>query len=174
MFSVSINSLLDDGKISDFKCGVNKIDNFFHDCAEIAGIDGTIVTTVFVNKKSTDIIGFYSLHTSSLKVGDTETGTTTDVPTLSIAYFAIDLKYQGRGNGKLLLSHLLYRILNASLEIGFTQAVVKSFFHATEFYEKYGFRETHPVEHYREQVDMYINLEDMIKHAVYYTNIEIL
>ncbi|WP_406531385.1 GNAT family N-acetyltransferase [Lacticaseibacillus paracasei] len=139
---------------ADFRCSVEMIDDFLLRQAECSDKQyKTQTTTFWIHEK---LVGYYTSHASvlTLKAPDvaklkasgielTDNVMSNDitVPTVSLAYFAVDKDYQQKGIGTALLHYFLtetaFLYLNDGL--GFVGVTLSALPNAVEFYQKFGF-----------------------------------
>lgn len=102
---------------------------------------------MFAEKEIDSIKGYYTLSHHSIPLRDFPKDiqkklpkSHTSIPTTLLGRLAIDIKYQGKGIGKVLLIDTLKRSYAISIKIGSFAVVVGPIDQEAEsFYEKYGF-----------------------------------
>ncbi len=92
------------------------------------------------------IIGFYSLNVGAIAFEEMPAEIQKrlaryPIPTVYIGRFAVDVSYQGKGLGKVLLSHALHRVCEIAAIAGVTVVAVDAKNQqAAHFYQTMGFR----------------------------------
>lgn len=166
--AIPLDSLVDSSQLQDFTCGVQLIDSFLHNKAEQASKERRLSTTLFIRKDTQEIIGFYSLHTSSLEIEDVESKKIDSLPLIHLAYFAVEYSVSERGIGKEMMNYLYYELLQTWIKIGFVRLTVNSLADSVEFYMKCGFSEEvkgmYEIQGNRlQQYKMLMSIDDMLE-----------
>lgn len=130
----------------DFDCGNESLNSYI---AQLSGqyekrdISRTYVSIVPPN---TNVIGYYSISSSSIDYEQVTLEqfprhpTGIPLPCALIGRLAVDNKYQGQGLGEHLLLHALNKINDSSKNLGISAVIVQAIDKkAKQFYEKYGF-----------------------------------
>ena len=108
---------------------------------ELSGASRTFVTTPIARS---DVVGFYSLAASSVRLGDApgivRRNMPDPIPVILLGRLAIDQSVQGCGLGRALLQDSVRRVLAASDVIGVRALLVHAINdHVTGFYRNFGF-----------------------------------
>ena len=133
----------------NFNSGTDVLDRYFKLQAKQDVKRRLSACFVYEDVDSQAIIGFYTLSGSSLPkevIPDTFCKrlpkSYTSNPVILLGRIAVDLKYQGKGIGKLLLIDALKRCFDASVSVGAFAVIVDPIdSKALEFYERFGFIE---------------------------------
>ena len=134
-------------KKSDFSCGKEMLDNYFHKQAN-QDIKRKLSVCFVVKDKQTELIkGYYTLSNNSIPLEDIPDNigkklpkSYTSIPTTLLGRLAIDSNFQGQGLGKLILIDALKRSFELSKTIAsFAVDVNPIDEDAERFYDKYGF-----------------------------------
>ena len=132
--------------LGDFCCGVDALDRYLHRQAMQDRRRSVSAPYVLVDSASDTLMGFYTLSAASIprlclpeplarKLPKYES-----LPVLLLGRLAVDLRYRGRGIGRLLLLDALGRCLDISREVGLIGVLVEAKDdEAMAFYEHYGF-----------------------------------
>ena len=133
----------DDG-LSGFHCGKEPLDTWLLRHVVNALDRGTAVTYVTMDREGA-LAGYYSLSANSVCRSDVHGGwlarnTPEQIPVILLGRLAIDLRYQGRGLGEMLLRDAVERSLTVASQIGARALIVDPLDkQASGFYEYYGF-----------------------------------
>jgi len=129
-----------------FSCGDDTLDTYLKKRASQDAQKKIATTFVLVNGQSNSVIGYYTLSATSIKLTDLPVETAKKlpkyphVPATLLGRLAIDSRYQGRGNGGLLLTDALRRALQATTEVASFAVFVDAINERTRsFYEQYEF-----------------------------------
>lgn len=131
----------------DFDCGKELLNNYLKTQAG-QDIKRKLSACFVLSDKGTNTIkGYYTLSNTSIplssfseKIQKKIPKSYTSVPATLLGRLAIDIKYQGKGIGKILLIDALKRAYDASIEIGSFAVVVYPIDQEAErFYKKYDF-----------------------------------
>jgi predicted N-acetyltransferase YhbS len=96
-------------------------------------------TRTFMAVESDELVGYYSLRAYELRAA--RTAGKYPVPAVLLARLAVDVRWQGRGLGSLLLLDGIEKVLAVSESVGFEIVVVDAIDElAAEFYKRYGFK----------------------------------
>ena len=133
----------------NFNSGTDVLDRYFKLQAKQDVKRRLSACFVYEDVDSQAIIGFYTLSGSSLPkevIPDTFCKrlpkSYTSIAMILLGRIAVDLKYQGKGIGKLLLIDALKRCFDASGSVGAFAVIVDPIdSKAFEFYERFGFIE---------------------------------
>ena len=131
---------------TDFCCGVDALDRYFHHQAMQDRRRSVSAPYVLVDRAAGTVVGYYTLSTASIpraslpqalarRLPKYET-----LPVLLLGRLAVDLRYRGRGIGRLLLLDALARCLDTSRKVGLIGVLVDAKDDAARaFYEHHGF-----------------------------------
>lgn len=131
----------------NFDCGKELLNNYLKTQAR-QDINRKLSACFVLTEKGANIIkGYYTLSNNSIplssfseKIQKKLPKSYTSIPTTLLGRLAIDIKYQGKGIGKILLIDALKRAYETSLEIGSFAVVVDPIdSEAEHFYKKYDF-----------------------------------
>jgi len=130
---------------SGFRCGKPSLDEWLQRYAGQQEKDNSARTTYLVDEREARIAGYFTLVTYRLEVEDLTPELTRrpryPMSAMLLARLAVDLRYQGRGLGKVLLFEALQRLARGSEDIGFEIVVVDALDEdAACFYLRFGFR----------------------------------
>ncbi|MDO8691380.1 MAG: GNAT family N-acetyltransferase [Dehalococcoidia bacterium] len=133
-------------KDSDFSCGVESLDSYFHRQARQDQRRRLAVPYALLDTGAERVVGFYTLSMRSLrpsalppqmirKLPNYET-----FPAALLGRLAVDRRYQGQGFGGMLLMDALRRVLETSREVAALAVVVEAENdNARAFYGHHGF-----------------------------------
>jgi predicted GNAT family N-acyltransferase len=132
-----------------FSCGKQILDTYLHRQANQDIKRKLSACFVIIDKESNLIKGYYTLSNNSIpqkfipkKFQKRLPKTYSLIPATLLGRLAIDTRFQGKGNGKLLLIDALKRSFELSKSIGSFAVIVDPLDKDTEmFYDKYGFIE---------------------------------
>jgi GNAT superfamily N-acetyltransferase len=136
--------------LRSFKCGHRRLDNYIKKTAlnnHVTGISTTWVAYIKSCTGAVELIGFYCISMSEIKVEDfpsiyREGLPKYPMPAMLIGQFAVQRAYQGQGLGKKLLFDALGRAIRLSEDIGIYAIRLEAIDdRAKNFYQKYGFTE---------------------------------
>lgn len=131
----------------EFSCGKEMLDNYLHKQAN-QDIKRKLSTCFVINDKENNLIkGYYTLANNSIpqdaipaQFQNKLPKSYSSIPTTLLGRLAIDIRFQGKGIGKLLLIDALKRSYEISKKIGSFAVVVDPLDEDAErFYERYGF-----------------------------------
>ena len=131
---------------SSFTCGNEQLDHYLKKQAK-QDIKRRIchVYCVTQNENPADILGFYTLSSLSIDLGELAPEIQRKlprhpIPAALIGRLAVNTKAQGSGIGKIMLANAITRTLKISDEIGIYAMVVDAIDEpASRFYQQYGF-----------------------------------
>lgn len=129
----------------DFDCGNEKINAWFREQAGQQEKKNNTRTHLGLATFDSRIASFFTLVTHEVSLDDQAASTFLagrkyPVPAILIAQLAVDLRYQGRGVGRLTLAHALFCIAAVSETVGFEVVVVDAIdADARAFYQGFGF-----------------------------------
>lgn len=131
----------------DFDCGKELLNKYLKTQAGQDVKRKLCACFVLLEKETKIIKGYYTLSNNSIplssfseKIQKKLPKSYTSIPTTLLGRLAIDIKYQGKGIGKILLIDALKRASETSLEIGSFAVVVDPIDEEAErFYKKYDF-----------------------------------
>jgi GNAT superfamily N-acetyltransferase len=130
--------------IDTFDSGVPPLDRWLRERArknESAGASRTYVTT---SSGTLEVVGFYSLATSSVRAahapGAVRRNMPDPVPVILLGRLAVDRGHQGAGLGASLLQDALLRVVQAADIVGIRALLVHAIDEtAARFYRRHGF-----------------------------------
>jgi predicted GNAT family N-acyltransferase len=131
----------------DFNCGKELLNNYLKTQAG-QDVKRKLSACFVLTEKETNVIqGYYTLSNNSIPIRSFSEQiqkklpkSYTSIPTTLLGRLAIDIRYQGRGIGKVLLIDALKRSCEISQEIGSFAVVVDPIDEEAEkFYTKYDF-----------------------------------
>lgn len=129
-----------------FSCGSIHLDNYLKVQAGQDAKKNVSVTYVLTQCNSAKVVGYYSIASVGIEVGELPHETIKKLPKYPIlpgillARLAVDKNYQGLKIGGFLLIDVLKRSLNLSKQIGVTAIVVDAKdAKANSFYQHFGF-----------------------------------
>ena len=131
----------------EFSCGKEMLDNYLHNQAAQDIRRKLSVCFVLTTEDQHIIKGYYTLSNCSIPlemVPDLARkklpASYKSVPATLLGRLAVDIRFQGKGRGKLLLIDALKRSYDASMEIGSLAVIVVPIDKEAEsFYSAYGF-----------------------------------
>jgi GNAT superfamily N-acetyltransferase len=131
----------------NFSCGKEILDNYFWQQAKQDVKRKLSACFVLVDKDTGKISGYYTLSSNSISndlIPDSFKNklprSYVSIPTILIGRLAVDINFQGKGIGKMLLIDSLKRCFDTSYSIGAFAVIVDPLDKKAEkFYEKYGF-----------------------------------
>lgn len=130
---------------SPFACGQPDLDRWLREQAGQQDRRHNVRTVVAVDDEADRVVGYHA--TRAYEVAPARDGVRGaagrryPVPAVLIARMAVDLAYQGRGIGRLLLADALTRIAGVARQVGFELVVVHAVDEAAaRFYAAHGFR----------------------------------
>lgn len=133
-------------KETDFSCGVESLDNYFHRQARQDQRRRLAVPYVLVDTDAQRVVGYYTLSMRSLRPSALPTEIIRKLPAYErfpaalLGRLAVDQRYRGQGFGGMLLIDALRRALETSREVAALAVVVEAENdNARAFYEHYGF-----------------------------------
>jgi GNAT superfamily N-acetyltransferase len=131
----------------EFDCGNEALNRWFRDQAGQQERRNNVRTHLGLATFDSRIASFFPLVTHGIELADLASTTAFSsrlypVPTMLIAIFAVDVRYQGAGVGCLTLWHALGLLAHSSKSVGFEAVLVDAIdAAASAFYRKYGFKE---------------------------------
>jgi GNAT superfamily N-acetyltransferase len=131
----------------DFNCGKELLDNYLKNQAGQDVKRKLSACFVMIEKEINVVQGYYTLSSNSIpinkfseKIQKKLPGSYNSIPATLLGILAVDIKFQGRGIGKILLIDALKRSYEISKIIGSFGVVVDPIDKEAErFYEKYDF-----------------------------------
>lgn len=131
---------------SDFDCGKELLNSYIQNQAG-QDVKRKLSACFVLTDDTNEIQGYYTLSNNSIPLNSFPENirkklpkSYTSIPTTLLGRLAIDIKYQGKGIGKILLIDALKRSYEISKEIGSFAVVADPIDEdAEKFYEKYGF-----------------------------------
>ncbi|HEY9701200.1 MAG TPA: GNAT family N-acetyltransferase [Allocoleopsis sp.] len=134
-------------KKDDFNCGIDELNQYLKKYANQDIKRGLAQIFIICPEDLEEIIGFYSLSASAIKVASLPEKIAKKlplypVPVSLLGRLALSKNYQGKGIGKLLLIDAIKRVIKASQNIAIYALVVDAKNEgAKKFYSRYGFME---------------------------------
>lgn len=133
-------------KKGHFQCGVVLLDNYLHTQAK-QDVKRKLSSCFILADKNNNVKGYYTLSSASIPrsiLTDTIQKklppSYKDLPCTLLGRLAVDQKYQGKGNGEMLLVDALKRSLDTSSIVGSMAIVVDPIDdNAFKFYQAFGF-----------------------------------
>lgn len=130
----------------NFDCGQNILNIYLKTRANQEQKKWLNVTYVMRLHLSHEILGYYTLSNSAIKLAamlpnlKKDIPHTYDIPTIKIGRLAVDQNHHNKGFGSLLLRNALNRIIEISTLSGIRGVeVIAKDLHAVNFYQKFGF-----------------------------------
>lgn len=109
-----------------FDCGHPAINSYFWQMANQHAQQG-ISGTHLITDDNDVILGFYTLSNTSIdNVGKVLNGYPERVPAILISRIGVDIKTQGKGISKLLLSHAINKAKSLSLDTGIAFIIINA------------------------------------------------
>lgn len=183
-----LTSLISIDEVDKFKCGISKIDKYFHENAydnEASYFSCTSCVMDVDRKNERKVIGMYTLAPTVIEIALNEQAKKGNVklpeqyqevqglqiPAIELKYFGIDKKEQGKKYGRKILT-LIFRDLvdlRLNLNIGFAGMYVNALSGATDFYENLSFEylTKNKSGQYLETEKMFINFDNIIELALF-------
>lgn len=134
---------VDSKLLKRFRCQETNLATFLKQWAVPFHNAGAGNSTLFINKEKDDIIGYFTLKCSCVRVHDTEMDPDPRfIPAIEISRFALDDRYQKKGLGKAIFGFALKTIEKIREQyIGAQVVILFALPNVTEFYRKFGFEE---------------------------------
>jgi GNAT superfamily N-acetyltransferase len=132
--------------VSDFNCGLQKVDDWFRVYAQSAKRRGTAI--VYVSFCEDVIAGFYILSAKSVARASVsnrwlKTNTPREIPVILLGMLGVDERFKGRGLGRQLLLDAVHQAQRIANDLGAKALLVKpATDDAIAFYKKCGFEPT--------------------------------
>jgi predicted N-acetyltransferase YhbS len=134
----------------NFRCGNEALDRYFHE--RIRKEVEARVAAAFVMSDGPAVLGYYTLSAHSMERGALPEEVVKKlklpkyplIPATLMGRLAVDLKYQGRRLGEILLMDGLERSYVHSSQVASFAVVVDAKENAVEFYRRYGFLQLAP------------------------------
>ena len=129
-----------------FDCGVNDLNTFLERQAGQNARKDMSRTYVAVPEDSRGVAGYYTLSSGSIRFENLPPDAAKrlphyPIPTAHLGRLAVDVKFQGRGLGGVLLVNALKRVRDIANDIGIHAVTVDALDkNARSFYEAHGFR----------------------------------
>jgi len=127
-------------QLKKFNCGFDELNLFLKRFAKKNDKLGYGKT--FILEENDDIIGFFTLSVGQIEYNNLPEEYNVPkypCPVVRISRLAVDINYQKRGYGHILMSKIFSKIILVSNEIGIFAVVVDSKKEASLFYEQYNF-----------------------------------
>lgn len=129
-----------------FQCGVELLDNYFHNQAN-QDIKRKLSACFVCTNPSGEILGYYTLSNSSVPQETISERwqkrlptSYTSIPTTFLGRLAVDARFRNQGIGEYLLTYALKRSFEISMKIGSFAVITDPLdITAEHFYAKYGF-----------------------------------
>lgn len=148
--AVSIEPLEPHHDRAAFSCGIEDLDRYLQRQAGQDLRKQVAAVFVLVENASPEILGFYTLSATSIRLSDIPESTVKKlpryplVPAILLGRLAVDRKHRGKGYGELLLVDALRRC-STTKDIGWAAMVVDAKDEsAMKFYERYQFTRFSP------------------------------
>jgi GNAT superfamily N-acetyltransferase len=133
-------------KKGNFQCGVVLLDNYLHTQAKQDVIRKLSACFILADENN-KMLGYYTLSSASIPcsiltdaIQKKLPSSYSDLPCTLLGRLAVDQKYQGKGNGELLLVDALKRSFDTSSIVGSMAIVVDPIDDkAVKFYRAFGF-----------------------------------
>ena len=129
-----------------FSCGNEALDTYLKKRASQEAKKKIATTFVMAEGLTRAVIGYYTLSATSILLADLPDDTARKlpkyphVPATLLGRLAVDIRYQGRGYGELLIVDALRRAIQATTEVASFAVVVDAINEsARSFYEQYEF-----------------------------------
>lgn len=157
---VSISSIYSAKALLNFDCGNADLNLFFSHYAHANDRRGIGKTFVLIDKEQ--IVGFFTLssaqiHFADLSQKDKLTLPHYPIPSIRISRLGVDIRFQKKGFGSLLLAEAFKKIVTASLSVGVYLVIVDAKEESKLFYEHYGFI------HFGDKLSYYLPIATIIK-----------
>jgi len=141
---VSIEPLGKKHNRAAFSCGVDALDGYLKRRAGQDQRRALARAFVAVDSDTGAIIGYYTLSSLAVQVGELPTEKKKfipypEVPSVLIGRIAVDKRFQGKGFGAALLIDALKRIVEITDTVGVHAVIVDAKEGAASFYRKFGF-----------------------------------
>jgi GNAT superfamily N-acetyltransferase len=130
-------------KLDDFTCGLASLDNWLHVKARANNEAGNSRVFVIADRDN-NVIAYYSIVAGSILRSElpraSQRNTPITLPTILLARFAVDLRFQAKGLGRSMLQDALLRCNKISKDLGvaFIQVHPADAL-AKEFWVRWGF-----------------------------------
>lgn len=139
-----VQALTDAHSVDSFSCGVQALDRWLRNSAQIAAASGTAATYVLCRDER--VVGYYALAMSAVgheaAPSRLRRGMPDPVPVVLLARLALDRTEHGRSLGGHLLLDALVRCVRGGSEFGARAIVVDALSpDAAAFYRHFGFRD---------------------------------
>jgi predicted GNAT family N-acyltransferase len=142
---------------ASFKCGQDDLDRYLH--AQATQDIKKRVATVFVlvDYPNSNVLAYYTLSAYSVELVELDNALAKSLPKYPLlpatllGRLAVDVNYQGKGLGEVVLVDALKRSLAATVQVASLAVVVDALDQrAASFYQKYGFQQfkQHPLKLY--------------------------
>lgn len=141
---VSISNYVNAQGKKDFDCGDDNLNAYLQKYAA-QNESRRLGRTFLLLGEKFEIIGYYTLATAELvndrlSKSDKNKLPKYPIPCLRICRLAVDLKYQGKRFGELLLQNIIQKVLQIGDLAGIYAIIVEPKENAVGFYEHYGFK----------------------------------
>lgn len=140
-----------------FKCGQDDLDRYLHSQAT-QDIKKRVATVfVLVDHPRSNVLAYYTLSSYSIELAELDHALAKSLPKYPLlpatllGRLAVDVNYQGKGLGEVVLVDALKRSLAATAQVASVAVVVDAVDQrAASFYQKYGFEQfkQHPLKLY--------------------------
>ena len=126
--------------ISGFDCGVTYLNDWIRQYAGQTERKSEARSYLALDPTSNQIAGFYSLLVTEVNGGSSNLGKVRRLPAVLVANLAVDVKFQRRGLGSLLVVDAIAKSLSAADLVGISIILVDPFDSGlVSFYERFGF-----------------------------------
>jgi GNAT superfamily N-acetyltransferase len=140
-----IERLQDSHDRTKFSCGIHELDTYFKTQAGQDARRKVAAPFVLIDGATGTVAGFYTLSMKSVMLVDLPAEKQRklprypEVPVVLLGRMGVDVKYQGKGLGEVLLFDALKRSYETSRDIAAFAVIVDAKHGADKFYLKYGF-----------------------------------
>lgn len=132
---------------TDFSCGNEQLDRYFHTAVTQDKKRNIAIPYVIFDRERQKVIGYYTLSTSGIDLEHLPQNIAKKLPkypivgAILIGRLAVDSNYRGYGWGKLLIIDALYRSLGVSQTTGCFAVIVDAIDNeAVTFYQRFEFQ----------------------------------
>lgn len=133
---------------ASFKCGQDDLDRYLHSQAT-QDIKKRVATVfVLVDYPNSNVLAYYTLSSYSIELVELDNALAKSLPKYPLlpatllGRLAVDVNYQGKGLGGVVLVDALKRSLAATVQVASVAVVIDALNErAASFYQKYGFQQ---------------------------------
>lgn len=143
-----------------FDCGHPAINSYFWQMANQHAQKGISRTHLLTDDNSA-ILGFYTLSNTSIdNIGKVLNGYPERVPAILIGRIGVDVKSQGKGISKLLLSHAINKAKLLSLDTGIAFIIINAKDEQlAKYYANFGF---HCMDKINDDLTLFLAIKDIV------------